>query len=74
VLGPAKTAGLAAYDVATGKLIKSFSQGITYTGLYQLASGNLLAIAASNPKLTYFSPALDRLATANTSLQVAAAF
>jgi hypothetical protein len=74
VLGPAKTGGVAAYDVATGKLTGSYSKGTTYSGLYLLPSDNLLAISASNPRLTYFSPALEPIGTADTSLQVAAAF
>ncbi len=74
VLGGAKAAGLAAYDVATGKLSASYSKGTTYTGLYLLPSGNLLAVAPANPSLAYFSPALEPLSTASTSIQVAAAF
>jgi hypothetical protein len=75
VLGPAKTGGLAAYDVATGKMTASFSKGSTsYTGLSLLSSGNLLAITGNNPRLAYFSPTLEPLGTANSTLQITAVF
>jgi hypothetical protein len=73
VLGGAKAGGLSAYDVATGALTASYSHGTTYSGLYQLpAEGTLLAVSAANPRLTFFSPALSPLGTADTSLQIAA--
>jgi len=75
VLGPTKTGGLAAYDVATGKMTASFSKGsISYTGLSLLPSGNLLAVTGNNPRLAYFSPTLEPLATANSTLQIAAVY
>jgi hypothetical protein len=74
VLGGAKAGGLSAYDVATGALTASYSQGTTYAGLYQLPSGTLLAVSAANPRLTFFSSALSPLGTADTSLQISAVF
>jgi len=75
VLGPANTGGLAAYDVATGKMTASYSSGSTsYTGLSLLPSGNLLAVTGNNPRLAYFSPTLEPLGTANSTLQIAAVF
>jgi hypothetical protein len=74
VLGGAKAGGLSAYDVATGALTASYSQGTTYAGLYQLPAGTLLTVSAANPRLTFFSPALSPLGTADTSLQISAVF
>jgi hypothetical protein len=74
VLGGAKAGGLSAYDVATGALTASYSHGTSYSGLYQLPSGTLLAVSAANPRLTFFSPALSQLGTADTSLQISAVF
>jgi hypothetical protein len=73
-VGSARTGGLSAYDVATGALTASYSEGHQYSGIYQLPSGNLLAVSAANPRLAYFSPALRPLGTANTSLQISAVF
>jgi hypothetical protein len=74
VLGGAKAGGLSAYDVATGALTASYSDGTTYSGLYQLPAGTLLAVSAANPRLTFFSPALSQIGTADTSLQISAVF
>jgi hypothetical protein len=74
VLGAAKTGGVSAYDVATGKLTASYSQGGGYSGLYLLPSGTLLAVSAANPRLTFYSSSLSPLGTAETSLQISAAF
>jgi len=74
VLGGAKAGGLSAYDVATGALTASYSHGTTYSGLYQLPAGTLLAVSAANPRLAFFSPALSLLGTADTSLQISALF
>jgi hypothetical protein len=73
-LGGAKAGGVAAYDVSSGKLTGSFSEGTTYNGLYLLPSGNLMAVAPASRELAYFSPALEPLGTATTSLAVAAVF
>jgi hypothetical protein len=74
VLGGAKAGGLSAYHVATGALTASYSEGTRYAGLYQLPAGTLLAVSAANPRLTFFSPALSPLGTADTSLQISAVF
>jgi hypothetical protein len=74
VLGGAKTGGVSAYDVATGALTASYSHGTRYDGVYQLPTGTVLAVSAANPRLTFFSPALSPLGTAETSLQIAAVF
>jgi hypothetical protein len=74
VLGAAKTGGVSAYDVATGKLTASYSHGGGYSGLYLLPSGTLLAVSAANPRLTFYSSSLSPLGTAETSLQISAAF
>jgi hypothetical protein len=74
VLGSAGTGGLCAYDVASGALTASFSEGRQYSGLYQLPSGALLAVGTENPRLTFFSSALSPLGTADTSLHISAVF
>lgn len=74
VLGSAKAGGVAAYDVASGTMTGSISDGTTYAGLYLLPSGNLLATAPDNPRLAYFSSGLDSLGTASTSLAIAEVF
>jgi len=74
VLGGAKTGGISAYDVATGKLAGSYSHGRQYFGLYQLPSGTLLTLSPGNPRLEFFSPGLSLLGTAATNLHVSAVF
>ncbi|HEX4061951.1 MAG TPA: hypothetical protein VHY58_13130 [Streptosporangiaceae bacterium] len=74
VLGGAAAGGIAAYDVATGGLTASYSQGQQYAGLYQTPSGTLLAVAAKNPRLAFFSSTLSPLGTADTNLHVSAVF
>ncbi|MGH3196855.1 MAG: hypothetical protein ACRDOH_08875 [Streptosporangiaceae bacterium] len=74
VLGSAGTGGLCAYDMASGALTASFSEGRQYSGLYQLPSGALLAVGTENPRLAFFSSDLSPLGTADTSLHVSAVF
>jgi hypothetical protein len=74
VLGEAKTGGISAYDVATGAMTASYSQGHQYSGLYQMPSGTLLAVAPKNPRLAFFSATLSPLGTADTNLHVSAVF
>ena len=74
VLGPAGAGGLSAYDVASGALAGSYSEGRHYAGLYQLPSGTLLAVAPENPRLAFFSSTLSPLGTADTTLQVSAVY
>ena len=73
-LGPAGAGGLCAYDVASGALAASYSEGRQYAGLYQLPSGTLLAVAPENPRLAFFSSTLSPLGTADTTLQVSAVY
>jgi hypothetical protein len=74
VLGGARVGGLAAYDVASNKLVGCYSNGTHFTGLYRLASGTLLAVGIANPQLEYYSPSLTPLGTARTDLYVSAVF
>jgi hypothetical protein len=74
VLGSAGTGGLCAYDVASGALTASFSEGRHYAGLYQMPSGALLAVGAENPRLAFFSSALSPLGTTDTNLHISAVF
>jgi hypothetical protein len=74
VLGPAATGGLRAYDVGSGKLAASYSEGRHYYGLHQLPSGDLLAVLPENPRLAFFSADLSPLGTADTDLHVSAIF
>jgi hypothetical protein len=74
VPGPAATGGLSAYDVRSGQLVASFSDGRHYYGLQQLPSGDLLAVQPDNPRLAFFSADLSPLGTADTDLHVSAIF
>jgi hypothetical protein len=74
VLGGAKTGGIAAYDMATGAMTASYSQGHQYSGLYQMPSGTLLAVGPTNPRLAFFSSTLSPLGAADTNLHVSAVF
>jgi hypothetical protein len=74
VLGPAATGGLSAYDMGSGKMAGSYSDGGQYAGLYQLPSGTLLAVRPENPRLAFFSSSLSPLGTADTNLDVSAVF
>jgi len=74
VLGPAATGGLCAYEVGSGKLAGSYSEGHQYHGLYQLPSGALLATRPENPRLAFFSADLSPLGTADTNLHVSAIY
>jgi hypothetical protein len=74
VVGGAKTGGIAAYDVSTGKLAGSYSSGRQYAGLYQLASGTLLTLTPANPRLEFFSQELSPIGTVSTSLLVSAVY
>jgi hypothetical protein len=74
VLGPAAAGGISAYDVGSGKMAGSYSDGSQYAGLYQLPSGALLAVRPENPRLAFFSAGLSPLGTADTDLDVSAVF
>jgi hypothetical protein len=74
VLGPAATGGISAYDVGSGKMAGSYTDGRQYAGLYQLPSGTLLAVGPENPRLAFFSSGLSPLGTADTNLDVSAVF
>jgi hypothetical protein len=73
VLG-AKAGGLSGYDVGTGALRASYSHGQHYSGLYQLASGALLATGTASPRVSFFSPSLRLLGSMQTTLFVADVF
>jgi hypothetical protein len=74
VLGPAAVGGISVYDVASGKMAGSYSDGSQYAGLYQLPSGALLAVRPENPRLAFFSAGLSPLGTADTNLDVSAVY
>lgn len=74
-VGGASSGGVSAYDMSTGALTASYVQGgRQYTGLHVLPDGSVLAVSPVHPRLTFFSPALSPLGTADTSLQIAAVF
>lgn len=73
-LGGVHGGGLSAYDVANGSLVASYSRGVDYSGLYQLASGTLLAIGTNSPRLGFFTPSLSPAGTGDTDLNVTAVF
>ncbi len=74
VLGPPAAGGLCAYEVGSGRLAASYSEGRQYYGLYQLPGGTLLAVRPENPRLAFFSSDLSPLGTADTNLHVSAIF
>ena len=74
VLGPAHGGGLHAYEVSSGKLTASYSEGSHYNGLHQMPGGTLLAVKPDNPRLAFFAPDLSPLGTADTNLFVSAIF
>jgi hypothetical protein len=74
VLGAAATGGLSSYDMATGALVAAYANGTHYTGVYLLPGGELLAVSAANPRLSYFSPELELLGLADTSISIAAVY
>jgi len=75
VLGGASSGGVSAYDMSSGALNASYTQGgLQYGGLSVLPNGNVLAVGPAHPRLTFFSPELSLLGTADTSLQIAAVF
>jgi hypothetical protein len=74
VLGSAAAGGIAAYDAAAGAMVGSYSHGEHYTGLYRVGGDTLAATGAVNPRLTFFSPALEQLSSLDTELNVTAVF
>ena len=74
VLGSRAAGGLCAYEVGSGRLAASYSEGRHYYGLYQLPGGVLLAVRPENPRLAFFSSDLSPIGTAETNLHVSAIF
>lgn len=72
-LGAANTGGLRAYDIATAKLVSTFSDGAHYSSVHRLDGGSLLAVNGqdSKPQLTFFSQGLDSLGSSSISMYVA---
>lgn len=75
-LGSAAVGGLSAYEIATGDLVATYSDGAHYSGVYQLPSGTLLAVNGndSGSQLGFFSPSLSRLGASSTDMYVAEVF
>jgi hypothetical protein len=75
VLGGASGGGVSAYSMSSGTLTGSYTAGgKQYGGLSVLPNGDLLAVSPAHPRLSFFSPELDLLGTADTNLQIAAVF
>ena len=74
VLGPANTGGLRAYEVSSGKLTATYTEGSHYHGLHQMPDGTLLAVQPQNPRLAFFAPDLSPLGVSDTDLYVSAIF
>ena len=68
-VGSAAGPGLSAYDVASGRL-QAATTARDYTAVYGLPSGRLLAIAADNPRLSFFDSSLREVGTEDTNLNV----
>jgi hypothetical protein len=74
-LGDRESGGLNAYSLANGALTASYSHGETYTGVYRLSTGTLLALTpGAQTGLSFFTPQLDLLTTAVTPVLVAAVY
>jgi hypothetical protein len=74
-LGARDTGGINGYKLSNGALTTSYSHGETYTGVYQLAGGNLLTLTAGRQTgLSFFTPRLERVATATTDVLVAGVY
>ncbi|MBR7835425.1 hypothetical protein KDL01_19275 [Actinospica durhamensis] len=74
-LGAAGSGGLNAYRIATGALTASYTHGESYTGVYQLAGGNLLTLTAgSRTGLSFFTPGLEYVTAAATDVLVAGVY
>lgn len=70
-LGARNIGGLNGYKLANGALTASYTHGETYTGVYQLAGGNLLTLTTGQQTgLSFFTPQLERVATATTDVLV----
>lgn len=75
VVGGASSGGVSAYDLNTGALTASYTQGgRQFAGLSVLPDGNVLAVSPAHPRLAFFSPTLSPLGTADTNLQIAAVY
>lgn len=74
-LGARNTGGLNAYKLGSGALTASYTHGETYSGVFQMAGGNLLTLTAGqHTGLSFFTPRLERLATAATDVLVAGVY
>ena len=74
-LGARDSGGINGYSLANGSMTASYSHGESYTGVYQLAGGNLLALTAGQQTgLSFFTPRLEPVATAATDVLVAGVY
>jgi hypothetical protein len=74
-LGARGTGGVNAYKLANGALINSYTHGESYTGVYRMAGGNLLTLTPGpQTGLSFFTPRLERVATAATDVLVAGVY
>jgi hypothetical protein len=74
-VGGANSGGVSAYDMNSGALTASYTQGgRQFTGLSVLPNGNVLAVGPAHPRLAFFSPTLSLLGSVDTSLQIAAVY
>jgi hypothetical protein len=73
-LGGGEAGGVSAYDASSGRMIASRGDGRVYSAVYQLPSSTVLAVSASRPRLSFFGPSLDPIATADTNLHVVEVF
>jgi len=70
-LGPAATGGIALYDLQTGALTRSYSNGQHFSCLQTLTDGTVLCASPTSPRLTLLSPSLDRIGDADFEMHVA---
>lgn len=73
-LGGGQSGGLSAYDASSGRRLASQADGRVYTAVYELPSQAVLAVSATSPRLSFFGPSLDPIATADTNLHIVEVF
>lgn len=70
-VAPRLAGGISAYDVSSGALVASYSNGADYRALRALSDGSVVAVSTKNPKVTVFDPSLKPVSQFTTATYVA---
>jgi hypothetical protein len=73
-VGSSSAGGLAAYDVASGALVASYSDKQPYNSVTVLPSGTLLAAPVAGSRLNFFGPSLKPLGAVPCDITVTAVY